>query len=68
MRTLMLWVVLSRPNSFLCLSELDLSNAKLDDFDLTLVHHLPLRTLLLNSTGIRDEAYVTLTFRHLVHS
>lgn len=50
--------MLGRPNSFLCLTELDLSETPLRDFDLTRVHHLPLRTLLLNNTGIGNEACV----------
>jgi hypothetical protein len=49
-------VVLGKPNSFLCLKEVDLSNVLLQDFDLTQIHHLPLTTLLLNNTGIGDEA------------
>jgi hypothetical protein len=51
--------VLAKPHSFQCLTELDLSDAPLSDYDLTHIHHLPrLSTLLLNATGIGNEACV----------
>jgi hypothetical protein len=52
--------VLAKPHSFQCLTELDLSDAPLSDYDLTHIHHLPrLSTLLLNATGIGNEACVS---------
>jgi hypothetical protein len=51
--------VLAKPNSFQCLTELNLSETLIQDFDLTYIHHLPrLTTLLLNNTGIGNEASV----------
>ena len=50
-------VVFSKPNSFLFLSELSLSDASLQDFDMTYIHHLPrLSHLWLSNTGIGNEA------------
>jgi hypothetical protein len=52
--------VLAKPHSFQCLTELDLSDVPLSDYDLTHLHHLPrLSTLLLNATGIGNEACVS---------
>jgi hypothetical protein len=52
--------VLAKPHSFQCLTELDLSDAPLSDYELTHIHHLPrLSTLLLNATGIGNEACVS---------
>ncbi|KAJ7698980.1 hypothetical protein B0H17DRAFT_317089 [Mycena rosella] len=49
--------VFSKPNSFLFLSELSFSGTRVQDFDLVHIHHLPrLVTLLLNNTGIGNEA------------
>ncbi|TFY54163.1 hypothetical protein EVJ58_g9020 [Rhodofomes roseus] len=49
--------VFSKPNSFLFLSELSLSDASLQDFDMTYIHHLPrLSRLWLSNTGISNEA------------
>ncbi|KAJ7266568.1 hypothetical protein C8J57DRAFT_1068466 [Mycena rebaudengoi] len=49
--------VFSKPNSFLFLSELHLSGTRVHDSDLAHIHHLPrLVTLLLNNTGIGNEA------------
>jgi hypothetical protein len=48
----------SKPNSFAFLSELSFTGATISDFDLTHIQHLPkLSTLLLNNTGISNEAY-----------
>ncbi|KZT73548.1 hypothetical protein DAEQUDRAFT_662157 [Daedalea quercina L-15889] len=49
--------VFNKPNSFLFLSELSLSDACLQDFDMTYIHHLPrLSHLWLSNTGIGNEA------------
>ncbi|KAJ7068858.1 hypothetical protein B0H15DRAFT_918312 [Mycena belliarum] len=49
--------VFSKPNSFLFLSELSFSGTRVQDIDLIHIHHLPrLVTLLLNNTGIGNEA------------
>ncbi|KAJ7111202.1 hypothetical protein C8R43DRAFT_1041770 [Mycena crocata] len=49
--------VFSKPNSFLFLSELSFSGTRIHDIDLVHIHHLPrLATLLLNNTGIGNEA------------
>ncbi|CAK5273845.1 unnamed protein product [Mycena citricolor] len=49
--------IFSKPNSFLFLSELCLSGTRVHESDLLHVHHLPrLVTLLLNNTGIGNEA------------
>ncbi|KAJ7146769.1 hypothetical protein C8R44DRAFT_758128 [Mycena epipterygia] len=49
--------VFSKPNSFLFLSELSFNNTRVQDLDLVHIHHLPkLDTLLLNNTGIGNEA------------
>ncbi|KAI0956427.1 hypothetical protein AcV7_006837 [Taiwanofungus camphoratus] len=49
--------VFAKPNSFLFLAELSLSGARLRDFDLTHIHHLPrLARLWLSNTGIGNEA------------
>ncbi|KAF9460358.1 hypothetical protein BDZ94DRAFT_1170029, partial [Collybia nuda] len=49
--------VFGKPNSFLFLSELFLSDTRLEDFDIIHIHHLPkLTTLLLNNTSISNEA------------
>ncbi|KAJ7672228.1 hypothetical protein DFH06DRAFT_1082159 [Mycena polygramma] len=49
--------VFSKPYSFLFLSELCLSGTRVQDIDLVHIHHLPrLVTLLLNNTGIGNEA------------
>lgn len=56
-----IYLVLAKPNSFQCLTELDISEVPINDFDLTHVHHLPrLTTLVLNNTGIGNEACVDL--------
>jgi hypothetical protein len=53
--------VFSKPNSFLFLSELSFCGTRVQDFDLVHIHHLPrLVTLLLNNTGIGNEAYAIL--------
>lgn len=45
-----------KPNSFLFLSELSLSGATLQDYDLTNIHHLPrLSRLWISNTGIGNE-------------
>jgi hypothetical protein len=52
--------VLAKPHSFQCLTELDLSDTTISDYDLTHIHHLPrLSTLLLNATGVGNEAYIS---------
>ncbi|KAF8896639.1 hypothetical protein BD779DRAFT_1433731, partial [Infundibulicybe gibba] len=52
-----LFPVFSKPNSFSFLSELSLSCSHIQDSDLAHIHHLPkLSTLLLNNTGIGNEA------------
>ncbi|KAJ7628450.1 hypothetical protein FB45DRAFT_867514 [Roridomyces roridus] len=49
--------VFSKPNSFLFLTELSFCGVQLQDLDLLHIHHLPrLVTLLLNNTGIGNEA------------
>ncbi|KAJ7765843.1 hypothetical protein DFH07DRAFT_810015 [Mycena maculata] len=49
--------VFSKPNSFLFLSELSFCGTRVPDSDLVHIHHLPrLITLLLNNTGIGNEA------------
>lgn len=54
-----LLAVFSKPNSFPFLSELSFSGTRISDFDITHIQHLPkLSTLLLNNTGISNEAYV----------
>lgn len=48
-----------RPNSFTFLTQLSFSGTPLQNFDLIHIHHLPkLSTLLLNNTGIGNEAQV----------
>ncbi|KAF9818789.1 hypothetical protein IEO21_02569 [Rhodonia placenta] len=48
--------VFEKPNSFLFLSELSLSGATLQDYDLTNIHHLPrLSRLWISNTGIGNE-------------
>ncbi|KAF8584252.1 hypothetical protein K439DRAFT_1346591, partial [Ramaria rubella] len=55
-------LVFSLPHSFVCLAQLKLDTVRLDDFDLTKIHHLPSLTILsLNNTGIGDEAIGHLT-------
>ncbi|KAJ6578054.1 hypothetical protein B0H19DRAFT_1208086 [Mycena capillaripes] len=49
--------VFSKPHSFLFLSELSLCGTRVQDIDVVHIHHLPrLVTLLLNNTGIGNEA------------
>ncbi|KAK7678594.1 hypothetical protein QCA50_018466 [Cerrena zonata] len=49
--------VLSKPNSFLFLTEINLSGAQLQDGDMKQVHHLPrLARLWISNTGIGNEA------------
>ncbi|KAF7311901.1 hypothetical protein MIND_00201400 [Mycena indigotica] len=49
--------VFSKPNGFFFLSELSFNGTPVQDIDLVHIHHLPrLVTLLLNNTGIRNEA------------
>ncbi|KAJ7646206.1 hypothetical protein B0H17DRAFT_959163 [Mycena rosella] len=49
--------VLSKPNSFLFLSELSFSGIRMQNIDLVHIHRLPrLANLLLNDTGIGNEA------------
>ncbi|KAF9648954.1 hypothetical protein BDM02DRAFT_3095551, partial [Thelephora ganbajun] len=46
-----------KPNSFLFVSEISLSDTPLQDFDIVSIHHLPrLSVLWLNNTGIGNEA------------
>ncbi|KAK0204366.1 hypothetical protein DFS33DRAFT_1319557 [Desarmillaria ectypa] len=54
--------VFSKPNSFLFLSFLSLSGTLVHDFDLVHIQHLPrLSALLLNNTGIGNEAVYIIT-------
>lgn len=54
--------VFSKPNSFLFLSFLSLSGTLVHDFDLVHIQHLPrLSTVLLNNTGIGNEAVYIIT-------
>ncbi|KAL6301507.1 hypothetical protein BKA93DRAFT_919725 [Sparassis latifolia] len=49
--------VLKKPNSFLFVTDINLSDISLHDFDLTHIHHLPrLKRLWLSNTGIGNEA------------
>ncbi|KAJ7505587.1 hypothetical protein B0H11DRAFT_1850811 [Mycena galericulata] len=49
--------VFSKPNSFLFLTELSFCGTRVQDIDIVHIHHLPrLVTLLLNNTGIGNEA------------
>ena len=51
-----------KPNSFLFVSEMSLSDTPLQDFDIVSIHHLPrLSVLWLNNTGIGTEAFVMIT-------
>lgn len=51
--------VFKTPNGFLLLSEITLTDIPLDDFDITLLHHLPrLERLYLGNTGVGNEAYL----------
>ncbi|KAK0472062.1 hypothetical protein IW261DRAFT_1509903 [Armillaria novae-zelandiae] len=54
--------VFSKPNSFLFLSFLSLSGTLVHDFDLVHIQHMPrLSALLLNNTGIGNEAVYIIT-------
>lgn len=56
----------SQPNSFLFLSELLLSGAKLENSDIAYIHHLPrLAKLVLDDTEIGNEAFVPLYLLYL---
>ncbi|KAJ7081613.1 hypothetical protein B0H15DRAFT_854440 [Mycena belliarum] len=49
--------VFGKPNSFIFLAELSFCGTRLENTDLVHIHHLPrLATLLLNNTGIGNEA------------
>ena len=49
--------VFAKPNSFLFLTELNMSGASLNDADLRYIHHLPrLSRLWISNTGIGNEA------------
>lgn len=59
-------IAFQKPNSFLFVSEISLSDTPLHDFDIVLIHHLPrLSVLWLNNTGIGTEAFVTITLSRL---
>ena len=61
-------IAFQKPNSFLFVSEISLSDTPLQDFDIVSVHHLPrLSVLWLNNTGIGSEAFVMIIFLRLFY-
>lgn len=58
-----------KPNSFLFVSEISLSDTPLQDFDVVSIHHLPrLSVLWLNNTEIGTEAFVMIIFSVIISS